>query len=396
MDNRQLNLNRVALDENWIDEKIQAGHLDALWKENLTIIKQCLEDCFPGLWDIHVEVRNFYSTQSGVNWINIPYTITTVVERINFFPVVRFPEFIISNGYAKHTIRDLFVRLTLDKDTFTVTEIKGTRGTITYKEYLNKYSQSHLPNGNYISGNYKEDSDYAEDFDFNEVTDVFLWENFCLGQGEIVDILFDFSTETAASKLFNCDLLQLLLLQVEAMVKWESKDGGPYNSIDNIYSFRPLPDIDYSRTISFGDSIIHFRKQNSVPINFTFVNDEVSIVDDNLFDNYLKIHSSPSQYILNQICIKNEQGNSFAFDSSFVVTSSQLARRVNNTIPAERRELLIFQGAPFPFHIIEPPVTTTEDKPFYIHPKIHQYVKSKLESDLKTKVIKNSAFEAYY
>jgi len=126
--------------------------------------------------------------------------------------IIKFPKIEITNGKeARHEINDLYVKWTFNKG-FTIKDnLKGIRGLLSYVEYKCGYAHSHLPSSSYTSGP--------------------LWNPFCLGSGEFAQA----NTEWAMKgHEFTQEAFELLLYQLDAYVRWESLQGGPYMRIENI------------------------------------------------------------------------------------------------------------------------------------------------------------------
>ena len=125
--------------------------------------------------------------------------------------VVHFPRITIHNskGY-KHTLRDLFVRFLIKEDGKFKSEIQGTRTTLLINEFNVNYTHSHLSNTSSSSS----------------------YQTFCLGYDSLRLSLekvasFDIST-------FDYNFFEMFLYEVNEYVRWESLEGGPYNTIQAV------------------------------------------------------------------------------------------------------------------------------------------------------------------
>jgi hypothetical protein len=162
-------------------------------KEIIKQVGESLESIFPGNWDIAI----------GKIVSNL-YTVT-----------IKFPQLTIINGKgSEHNIRDLYVRWRFTKGFKMSKGLAGVRGLISYIEYRCGYIHSHLPSFSYASA---------------ETTPTF--HTFCLGSGDFADLNRDWHIKDS---VFDQRDFELLLYQLDAYVRWESLQGGPYMRMDTI------------------------------------------------------------------------------------------------------------------------------------------------------------------
>lgn len=126
--------------------------------------------------------------------------------------IVRFPDITIENEYNQSTdIKDLFAKITINKNTGHLdSTFKFKRSTYTRAQFNSGYKHSHLP---------RLDS-------YN----LFAWDNPCLGSGPIRDTCLSLST------CFSEELWQLFCVELDLYVRTESRTGGPYISMENIFT----------------------------------------------------------------------------------------------------------------------------------------------------------------
>jgi hypothetical protein len=124
---------------------------------------------------------------------------------------IHFPEFVITNSLnLKHTIRDLFVRVsfTYRHNGRWGVNMTGMRATMTHSESISSYTQSHLDTG-----------------------ELGRWGVFCLGSAGIAQLKANIESG------MNVDgSIKGFIIGIERYLKWESKEGGPYRNIENIRS----------------------------------------------------------------------------------------------------------------------------------------------------------------
>ena len=161
-------------------------------KKLIKQVKESLEAVFPGNWDFTVgkSLRDLY-------------TVT-----------IKFPYFKIVNGKnEEHEIHDLYVQWIFTKGFIKTHAVQGIRGCLSYVEYKCGYLHSHLPSHVLAEAS----SNY--------------FRPFCLGSGDFADLNSEWSLE---DRVFDQGDFELLLYQLDAYVKWESLQGGPYMRISAI------------------------------------------------------------------------------------------------------------------------------------------------------------------
>lgn len=143
--------------------------------------------------------------------------------------IIHFPKVEIKNSRKEtHEILDMYVRLKFYLRRggseeigagyiLIIEDIEGYRSTLTTMEWRSSYSHSHLEGG-------KDSTESAE------------FRSFCLGSGEINIYRSQFNSTFTNQVSY----IQSLLMQVQALVSWESLEGGPYKHMNNIMSSNSL------------------------------------------------------------------------------------------------------------------------------------------------------------
>lgn len=190
--------------------------IDNIWKKKIVIITNEIDKTKLGFYnDLEYSLNQFYPN----NWWfqENKYTFdNTIPERIpylNYFRnypyvlIIKFPYIKITNSSnQEHIIEDLYVLLGFLPNGKTTSVMYGFRGIITNIEHNNDYYHSHLGNHN-----------------------IFDIGTFCLGSGDLVQILHKMYTNT-----FNKILFCTFLANLKVYVEWESIEGTPYRQINNI------------------------------------------------------------------------------------------------------------------------------------------------------------------
>ena len=389
--NIDLNMQGVATDPDWIALTIQEGVLYEKWGKMLSEDKECLEACFGDDCDLHIKILEERSrTVTKYNWINYPYQETTIAWDVVFCPILHFKEFTITNT-ARHThiIRDLYVSIDITFDfvtkKFKLENISGTRMTATSDEIDSGYLQSHLGSSYSI--------DHFSSFPYHHSTDKCIWKSFCLGNGEILDLLVELQNN------FDCDIFQLLLFHIQTMVKWESTEGNPFIAMNRVAARRSLIPVDYNTCVRYYENMLKpamqaWEPKKEVKIVYDETSGSFLIADDNQLEEFVKFSNNISDY--NNICnvtgsvacVKDSSNNTCSFSTA---TSSRSVRVTTDHL----NNKLVFRKQLVPF-VIHRQDSNTENLQFFLHPQIKNYVKSKLQQDLTEKIFRYSAIEACY
>ena len=141
--------------------------------------------------------------------------------------IIHFPDLVVSNGRREHPIKDIWVKIELSaafcrSNKASGMYFSGTRSTMSYAEISSEYSFSHL------SGGWRPDN----------------FRDFCLGHTNFAFLCTDLYNT------WNKDRFLSFCFQLEAYLSWESLEGGPYRTIDDIRerNLRRTEDSDISRT----------------------------------------------------------------------------------------------------------------------------------------------------
>lgn len=178
---------------------------------DITTLTKALDKTFPNRWEFqycsHLDLNDFED-----------YGIKGVLTEFGYFLdiLIHFPEIEITNGINKHTITDLYVKLSLfiSQDLRTRRfSIEGTRTSGTLSEIASQYCHSHLP-GYTTGGNF---------------------DSFCLGNGPINNYLNGIN-RTEEEWLFFLTLLN-------QYVRWESIAGRPYRHLNQVNTYGELPKV---------------------------------------------------------------------------------------------------------------------------------------------------------
>jgi hypothetical protein len=165
---------------------------------------------------------------------------------------IHFPEVNLTNGRRSHVIRDLYVgiRFQNTRDKTSIHFLSGCRGTITTAEAMVQYSHSHLHRG--YNGN---------------------GSAFCLGVAPISTAITKWNYLVQGLKGGLLDdtcrkFWRAMMYQLDDYVRWESLEGRPYISIDNMVATTrtsngaaPIP-LHYTKAKEHANYFIQFLKRS--------------------------------------------------------------------------------------------------------------------------------------
>lgn len=170
---------------------------------------------------------------------------------------IKFPKFTITNSRKKqHEITDLVVRLVFQvkrksenplSDEMTVKSyLYGRRLTASVGEITSGYAHSHLK-GQLLRG-------YGK------------WGKFCLGSGPLATML----PEMKSSTHMDLDLLELIIIQLNEYVRWESLEGTPYKEFQ--YIDKPKNSLNEVNSDIIRDIFKYMIKEIDSTTDFSFMN----------------------------------------------------------------------------------------------------------------------------
>jgi hypothetical protein len=140
---------------------------------------------------------------NNIKRLAVEYYGEEFVDFNEFDFTILYPEIIIENSHGKkHLIKELYVNLNLEEGC--ISNIKGLRGHLSLKEYNSNYLHSHLRPRNSTS-----------------------YHNFCLGENTPI-------SNFRHIKLDSDELILSFFTTLDAYVRWESLEGGPYIRIQSI------------------------------------------------------------------------------------------------------------------------------------------------------------------
>ena len=123
--------------------------------------------------------------------------------------LVWFPEVVVTNDNNRSTtIYDTYIKVSLNTNGTIRNEFKLCRSTFTEEQYDSKYVFSHCPSANLKQGPF--------------------WLSCCLGRGPIRYTISNLMNE------YDLDIWLLFCIELEAYLRVESLEGGPYIRLESI------------------------------------------------------------------------------------------------------------------------------------------------------------------
>jgi len=290
-------------------------------------------------------------------------------NRVQLYLVIRFKRVTIRNSRGRsHDIYGLFIYIPIEAEYSSVrpsvTKIQCRRYKATREEIRAGYMHSHYPGSSYGA----TDSGRVYQFDLNN------GNVFCTGNSSGIHNHFGLYGGKLAWKLF--------LLELEAFVSWESLEGGPHIGMSNIRGSRSL--LSPSRIVirDFYDELK--LSYNTLNLNFIEVNNSIRILEDELFEDFLRVRgTNPSSYLNVQIATRDESGNwfRFAIDREAIPGHRLASRRSLD------RYKIWFREEEIKFEVVNSHGDVTANE-MYINPNISKYVKKRIEKTIRQKQVR--------
>lgn len=353
-----------------------------LGEKNFEIFRslvRCVEEMYPGKWDIDFRVN------VGPNDVVLSVDITGIV--------IKFDSVTIRNrDRREHVLQDLFIKIVLFQDTFIkISTIEGGRMTITEAEKRAEYFHSHL----------------SYSYSITESTSKGIYfSSFCLGSGEIGSYIGNFNRNTNESKFE--DFFIPILTQLMILVSYESIEGNPYRYMSSITSngiellrsnYNPIGQNEMEHLVSTGniDNLLtKLKERGKFQLSLTdgkyvFSLDNLEVDIKELIE--LNLVSNFNMDSLGKIfCYKDFAGNTYRFDPYNVPQNIS----EGNTYIANKKPY-IFQGEEI-FLKVVPNLGTnlTFEDGYHFLPYFKTLLTKTITNYVNNKKIRKSTVQKYY
>ena len=355
-----------------------------------------LQFVFPDRWDIQFE-RQFVKSRQHTS-LSEPYIFyKKTMLKAEF--VIHFPVIEITNTKEmKHAINDLYVKLISDVEKFegeepqklTIKSFRGKRMSATKDEIMCNYQHSHLPGKNYVISterySYGQNSDTIYSRIKNLTNDFTTYQKFCTGVSEINNI-----TAMLVSR-YDANTFKMFLMQLDLYLGWESIEGRPHRYMKDVIGKAEANDVSTRACKEFFEKI----PKEKTDIDFTIKSGDIKIVDNEKFEDFLKYKKSKNfrdykpDFTQDCFCYKDELGEYFSIrvqiediPDCFLSLLKDLASRN-----------WYFKGNLIEFKLLqEKEITEEVNKPFYVHYKIKEYARTRIEESIKTSRFRSHIIE---
>jgi hypothetical protein len=330
---------------------------------NIDSITKDLESIYPKKWDIIMKRRTYKERNT------ITYGYQEVLAQINPFTldiVIHFPKINMSNSKGcTHIITDLYIRMspTSSSEGFTFEGFSGKRMSATKEEIHSCYQHSHMPRAGYhVSGEA-----------------AFAYRGFCLGQSEIQQAL------TILRSKYTEGNFKLFLMQLEEYLNWESIEGVPHIRMSDVQGDYPTLFLNNNIIGNYIEELTKYRTEHPKELDFILEKNSLRVVQNENFEEYLKLNKNSDEYYINIITKKDSLGNYFQYSWREV---EDLGERLSSEEDLAKITF-IFRRELIQFKITESR-PQTEEREFYIHKQIKEHVTEKIEQTIKAQRLGSS------
>lgn len=326
---------------------IYQEHFDTIMND----LKDSLEIFFPEKWDIIVQpgteagIKKFIDEVNKltipIDILNRPYKFmeylfrscnyTSNIDKITV--IVHFPEINIRNSRGnEHLIRDMYMKFKFS-GLFLLLNMYGVRVTKTWQEYNSNYNHSHMPS--------------------SAICDKETQLDCCLGNtaySNLVSFMYGSLDENNFYMLFQ---------QLGDYLSWESLEGGPYISIDNIgdknYNTRNSNNFSSSVQVQiYQNFIIKYSSGYKIKLIPESIRHRFEVVIDEEFKN--KVTSCcPSNILVNYDIITKQ-----TYVENPIIAQRNRIIDMNNNFK-NGSPILTFRGEPVYFNIVVPEEQVVEE-----------------------------------
>ena len=252
----------------------------------------------------------------------------------------------------------------------------GLRYSLQQDEWCSGYFHSHLPGTNRMNS-------------FSSVTQT---NEFCLGTGEISELLMELATE------YDPERIELLLYVVDGYVQWESLEGGPHRVMAKTTIENDELEVNPSQSDMrvLNNRLLYYLHNNhqSLPFDFTYNNNVFKVINNKKLDDFVKnifTNTYLRDYFKHVICKKGNNGRYFTYDRNIIENNSpiQAIRSIKNTYG--ELPFIYIQGERIDYQITNIQNTDMPDiSEFIVYPKFLNYVSRELEHKIYKACVRGS------
>lgn len=298
---------------------------------------------------------------------------------------ILYPNILITNSDGdEHTIEDLIVSFLVkysgfkDAETrskiYSFSNLKGTRATLSYVEWINEYLHSHLSS-----------------CPMNRYSSAFKFKDFCLGTNTpIHDVMEELHVK------YSPEMFEMFLYNIETLVSWESLEGVPYKKIRELVLTTNKEIVDYINSKTYYERLLPtITKQDVNEIDFVIQNNAYKVVLNHKFINMIKrkVIYHLSNY-WNKLLVQKR--NSILY--GYVVENNTSQKDLDRKFINHLNEVPYFylQDRKVIFKVKKHAVEQPKVENYQIHPNFLEYVKSRFENKLHENTIRKCSIERKY
>lgn len=308
--------------------------------------------------------------------------------------LILYPELTItSSSGGQHFCKDFIVEFTLLYNELagevSFSPPRGTKAKYSQEEALVSYTHSHI--SPHVLG----------------LENIFKTQSFCLGNGtDIANMIIDFAEPEYT---FEQEIFEMYLTLIDALVAWESIDGGPYIRMSSISTRtnvnRTLDPDNQIRFSIYTPQVFEIirgwsaSEPEKLGINFRLNGNKLIISNDETFENFLKEAILECNDVSrNTLYIKSGEYY-FAYNTAPDTINQNRLDDSYAILGNGERCSLWFQGREVVYEIYESAENseiTDSVEGFKILPKFKKYVINELEKLLYEKRNRKSIIKRYY
>jgi hypothetical protein len=383
-------------DEPTIKQLIQYGFIEQRQIDAATqLVKQTSEVYEDGLWSIGI--TTWRNNQRVRNCTFLPNNYSSSGIRLHHYAIYvlcHIPFVEIKNSLGHHLpIRDMYIKIYINSHGHSLS-VTGTRGTVSYEEFIARYQHSHLPS--------------------TEILGTF--NNFCMGTGDYAQVMSRISGmlylyDKSEDDIYGDDIkrrdeqipanMKMLLFSLKEMLSWESLEGGPHIRMENIFLKTENGGLSNSKYIfkAAYDEFLRWWKLQSALINKGKAGENVSmrvqsgelVVDEPGLEKTLLIYINEQKQvvtaanitvnILQELLAKKDSSGKYYENTS----------RLNNLV---KKVPWTVQSESFYFNnlLVTPYIDINAEEivnQLYVNPNFTKYVRRKIEQTIRRKRVKD-------
>lgn len=389
-----------------VDEFNYTESTEEEFKKNLRVVFDTLDGIFGDNWSFEVEDLYFTIINRPITKTRICYggeEIKSIVyeNRISYSfslkLIIKFEEIEIKNSKGlSHIMQDLFVSLNFRlkyyhelRPVVSFSELRGLRMKMNSSEIMSNYQHSHIPGASYnLSHQVKEE--YGENAVVTreriissfggDIPPSLQFRPFCLGTNDISSVLGKNKSEDVELE----DYIKMITMFLEVFLSWESLEGVPYMKIKDIANRETLPRLTKTTISSEAKRILKYYSDTDEEVNLDYrvSGKDITISDNEKFENFLKYKGPNISEYRDEITANKDPKGGYIKNRGTMKVED-----IPNYYLCEQEYLdyfpLIFKGEKITLQVVEDNFNTEVSDEFYIHPKIKENVKRKLEQKIK-------------